>query len=447
MTTHTTTPIVRAGFFGCAHLDYAMRGMTRKHPSGVNIREVDGYASYELIQRDMIDQQVDFQVNGGDAYHTHRPSVRAVNAERRVDALRVASGIPQVVNSGNHDAAAGAAVSAAALLHQPDLGRLAVFPDPGRPDDDRVGPHPGYYEVHQPIPDVPLYLHVVSHYGLDPRLPERDITIDPQPVAGGINILVAHGIFSADGRLFGADDRHGAERVIPEEWANRGWDQSILSDYHTPGPIPGFGPDDGRDRGQVWMTGSLIGRGFSDDICARGWLLVEVYDDGRVTITPRYVWRRPQRDFEPIDARGKTVDEINLLVRERLSDGDWWDDDSAQVTGDGGWVLRQRISYATPAQRHGIRALAGEWAAAAGRASYWSFTWEHPLAHDGAARTAGTAHQSDTGRPRVVDMAQRFADRIDEGRVSVVLQGIADEVRPKVVTGTQQILSGLAGND
>ncbi|GAA3143279.1 hypothetical protein GCM10020255_020600 [Rhodococcus baikonurensis] len=93
--------------------------------------------------------------------------------------------------------------------------------------------------MHQPIPDVPFYLHVVSHNGLDPRLPERGIIVDPQPIEGGVNILVSHGIFSADGRLFGADDRHGAERVIPEEWVNRGWDQSILSDYHT-GSDPRF---------------------------------------------------------------------------------------------------------------------------------------------------------------------------------------------------------------
>ncbi|WP_137726334.1 hypothetical protein [Prescottella subtropica] len=441
--------VLKAGFFGCAHAGYGMRGMARKHPSGLNIREVDGYITYELVQQDMIAAGVDFQVNGGDAFHVHHPPVRAVNAERRTDALRITAGIPAIVNTGNHDVGAGTSVSAAALLHQPELGRYAVFPDAGRPDSDMIGPVPGYYEVHQPLPDVPLYLHVVSHNGLDPRLPERGITIDPQPIEGGVNILVSHGIFSADGRLFGADDRHGAERVVPEEWANRGWDQSILSDYHTPGPIPGFGPADGRERGQVWMTGSLIGRGFSDDICARGWLLLELTKDGRVTVTPRYVWRRPQIDFDTIDARGKTIDEINQIVRERLATQDWWDDESAEVTGDGGHILRQKISHTTNAQRHGIRALAGEWAAAAGRAAYWAFAWEDPLPNDFGFRAAtDTSAGGDTGgRPRNADLAQAFTDRLEEGRVGAVLRNLVDDVRGPVITHTQRALQNLAPTD
>ncbi|KLN72921.1 hypothetical protein ABM90_03520 [Rhodococcus erythropolis] len=442
----TNDVILKAGFFGCAHAGYGMRGMARKHPAGPNIREVDGYVTYELVQRDMISKGVDCQINGGDGFHVHHPSVRAVNEERRVDALRIAAGIPAVVNTGNHDAGAGTSVSAAALLHQPDLGRLAVFPDPGRAVDDLIGPQPGYYEVHQPIPDVPFYLHVVSHNGLDPRLPERGIIVDPQPIEGGVNILVSHGIFSADGRLFGADDRHGAERVIPEEWVNRGWDQSILSDYHTPGPIPGFGPDDGRERGQVWMTGSLIGRGFSDEICARGWLLLELTTDGRVTVTPQYVWRRPQIDFDTIDARGKTIEQINTIIRERLAESDWWDDESAEISGDGGYILRQKISYTTGGQRHGLRALAGEWAAAAGRAAYWAFAWEHPLPGDGGPRLA-TEPETRTGsdhRRRTVDLAQAFTDRTDEGRLGAMLRAMAEDIRTPVIAHAHRALAELA---
>ncbi|GAA3143289.1 hypothetical protein GCM10020255_020610 [Rhodococcus baikonurensis] len=107
------------------------------------------------------------------------------------------------------------------------------------------------------------------------------------------------------------------------------------------------------------MTGSLIGRGFSDEICARGWLLLELTTDGRVTVTPQYVWRRPQIDFDTIDARGKTIEQINTIIRERLAESDWWDDESAEISGDGGYILRQKISYTTGGQRHGLRALAG----------------------------------------------------------------------------------------
>ncbi|WAL49570.1 MULTISPECIES: hypothetical protein [Rhodococcus] len=441
--------VLRAGFFGCTHAGYGMRGMARKHPSGLNIREVDGYVTYELVQRDMIASEVNFQVNGGDTFHVHHPPVRAVNAERRIDALRITAGIPAIANTGNHDVGAGTSVSAAALLHQPELGRCAVFVDPARPDDDMFGPVPGYYEVHQPVPEVPLFLHVVSHSGLDPRLQERGIEIDPRPISGGVNILVSHGIFSADGRLFGADDRHGAERLVPEEWADRGWDQTILSDYHTPGPIPGFGPADGRERGQVWMTGSLIGRGFSDDICDRGWLLMELTEDGRVTVTPRYVWRRPQIDFDVIDARGKTIDDINLIVRERLASQDWWDDESAELTGDGGYILRQKIAHTTNAQRHGIRALAAEWAVAAGRAAYWAFAWEDPLPnnHGSSALERTSRQHNNESRPRSLDLAHVFTERLDQGRIAAILRGMAEDIRKPVIARTQQMLHELTPTD
>jgi hypothetical protein len=440
--------VLRIAFIGCAHLGYRMSGMRRTHPSGLNIREVDGYVTHEIVYNEILASGAAAISNGGDLFHVHHPSMRAINEAKRVDSQRAAAGIPEIDNGGNHDNGASSTISAIASVHQPELGRYGVFPDPGRPAEEMVGPHPGYYEVHQPIPEIPLFLHVVSHNGLDPKLADRGINIDPQPIPDAVNILVSHGIFSADGRLFGADDRHGAERVIPEEWATRGWDQSILSDFHTPGPIPGFGPADGRERGQVWMTGSLIGRGFSDELCSRGWLMVDLTRDGRVTVTPRYVWKRPQIDFDTIDARGKTVEEINGIVRTRLAADSWWDEESASLTGDGGYLLRQKIANATPAQRHGIRALAGEWAEAAGRAAFWKVDWDNPLSGAESQKAKDPNSAAPTpGQPRTINWAQELANRTTEGRVGATLAGMPDDLRTAVLRTTDSMLASLVPAD
>lgn len=439
----TNDTVFSLGFYGCAHLGYRMSGMARQHPSGLNIREVDGYAAYEQVMTSMLEAGVDVIVDGGDTFHTHTPTPRSIDESLRIDDLRVASSVERFTNSGNHDAASSSQVSAVAAVHRPALGSLAVFPRAERNPEEAYGPHPGLYEIHQPNPELPLYLHIVSHYGLNPRLADRGIVIDPQPIPDAINILVSHGIFSADDRLFGADDRHGATRVIPSEWVDRGFSASILSDYHTPGPIPGFGPED-RKAGQVWMTGSVIGRGFSDDICSRGWLLVELGSDGYVTVTFKPVWMRPQVDFEPINCAGVSVAEINELVHQRLSERAWWDDKSAAVTGDGGWILRQQFIGATPSQRQGMRALAGEWSSAAGDAAYWGVSFVGSTVVD---RTTDGDHPSRTiGRSAngcSLSYIDDFTARRDKGRVGAVIAGASPDIRDAAIAKVAATLTDL----
>ncbi|MFL0579476.1 hypothetical protein [Dietzia sp. 179-F 9C3 NHS] len=435
------------GVLGCQHLGYRMRGM-RMHPSGLNLREVDGYAAHKLVYEDMLGAGVDGIVDGGDLFHVSEPSPESVNVALRVDDLRVDASpddrfIWRIGNGGNHDNGSGRHRSAVSALHRPHLGSYTVFPDPTRPESDKVTPHPGYYEIHQPDPDVPLYLHLVSHNGLDPALAERGIVIDPQPLEGGVNLLFAHGIFAADGRLFGADERHGAERVIPAQWADRGFDHYLLSDYHTLGPIPGFGPDDGRDRGQVWMTGSLCSRGFSDDICGRGWLQVTLTDDGRVTVTPRYVWQRPQIDFPVIDAATLSVDEIDQQVRARLLAQTMTDPESASLTGDGGVILRQRISGASPSQKPALRAAAIEWSHLAGDAAFFGVSYINSTTL--TARPGESRQTGETGPARVTDYVGEFTRRADgNGAVARALAGLNGSIRDRVADRTRRVLADVA---
>lgn len=443
--------------WGCQHLGYGGKGLNRTI-NGVNLREVDGYIAHNQMMDAALAEGVNGIVDGGDLFHVEHPSNRAVNEaimadNKRVDASDNSEPIWRITNGGNHDNGASSRVSAVSHIQRSHLDSRSIFPELDKPAIDQVGPFPGYYEVHQPDPNIELYLHVVSHNGLDPQLADRGIIIDPQPIEGAVNLLFAHGIFSADGRLFGADDRHGATRVIPEEWANRNFDHLLLSDYHTPGVIPGFGSDGGRERSQVWMTGSAVRRGFSDDESPRGWLLVTLHDNGRVTVELRTIWQRPQVDFPPIDAREYSAEEIDELVRERLTRQDMWDEETAELTGDGGYILRQLISHTTPHQRRALASARREWMGAAHDAAYWAADYIKPLSVAVETYEAGEEENTTDGfntrvaaAPQSRNLEQAFAKRRDTGHVGSVLNQIQSDdpkIYDAVVSRVTDTLTGI----
>lgn len=443
--------------WGCQHLGYGGKGLNRTI-DGVNLREADGYIAHNQLMDAALAEEVNGIVDGGDLFHVEHPSNRAVNEainadNKRVDAEVDGQPVWRITNGGNHDNGASSRVSAVSHIHRAHLDSRATFPESNKPQVDQVGPFPGYYEVHKPDPEIELYLHVISHNGLDPKLEERGIIIDPQPIDGAVNLLFAHGIFSADGRLFGADDAHGATRVIPEEWAHRNFDHLLLSDYHTPGVIPGFGSDNGRARGQVWMTGSAVRRGFSDEESPRGWLLVTLHDDGRVTVELRTIWQRPQVDFPLIDAREMSAEEIDTLVRERLAAQDMWDDHSAELTGDGGFLLRQRIAYTTPHQRRALASARRDWVGASHDAAYWSADYIKPLSVESDAYEADEDDVDNDGfNPRIApapqsrNLGQSFSKHRDTGQVGSVLQQIKKDdpkIHDAVVARVTDTLTGI----
>ncbi|MCZ4589616.1 hypothetical protein O4328_39290 [Rhodococcus opacus] len=432
----------RFASIGCTHAGYSTRGMRMHRDTGWNLRVVDGQLAYGQAVTQIIAAGSRGLWHGGDVTHWSRPLPRDVESVQRLDDMLFDAELWNGKNSGNHCAGSGADLSAVAMFDRPTMNAFTVYPDSRRPAEDSVGPHPGLYEIHQPDPDQAVYLHIVSHYGLDPDLRHQGIVIEPQPLDHGINILCSHGIFVGDERLYKAAERHGADRLVPTDWVARGFDLTLLSDFHTPGPVDGFGDSDGR--GQVWYTGSTVRRGFSDEESPRGWLQVDLPDGGAPQVTLREIWQRPQRDFDPIDATTMTVAQINDLVRDRLASQHWVDPQSEELTGDGGWILRQRIVGATPQQRQGIYELAGEWANAARDAAYWSTTFENPLS---GISLAQPAHEQISITERVVDLQVALDHRVDHGNVGKTLRDAPDTLRDAALARARAALGAPRKTD
>lgn len=296
------------------------------------------------------------------------------------------------------------------------------------------GPLPGMYEVHQPEPDVPLYLHMVSHTGLA----HIGRGVDPRPLPGGVNVLFAHGIFMGDSRMQQMLESHGEQRVIPRGWADRGWDAVLLSDLHILGAVPGYGTS---GPGQVWYTGSALRRGFSDQDGPRGWLRVDVQADGAVQVSKQTIWQRPQMDLPVIDSQDLTAGEVDATVRRNVEGLSWWDAASADITGDGGFIVRQRITGVSAGLRRALTPLRGAWddLAKDGRsgAAWWAVDVKAAATPDVAGPVGSRLVTA-----RVADFAAELTTRLaGEGRVAGAVQDIPAARRDEVVALARSYLA------
>lgn len=402
----------KIGVRGCQHLGYQPQGMRLNTATRWNQRIIDGHVAHELTMRSMLDAGVDGIVDGGDLSHHSRPLPRDVEAANRVDDIRVQAGVWAVGNSGNHCAGGGSDLSAMGVMHRPDLGILAVYPDAKRGVGDGIGPHPGLYEIHtaDTHPNLPegLALHFVSHYGLSRDLAVVGINVDPTPLPGHVNLFFSHGTFETDERLYHCIDPHGEERPIPTEWAHRGWDALLLSHYHTLGAVPGYGDC---DRGQVWYTGSSLRRGFSDEPGVRGWLQVTVHDSGKVSIDVKPIWQRLQHDLPVIDAQGLTVSDIDDQVTAHIAAVPLTDSEAGTLTGDNGAIVRQVVLNATAAQRQGLAALRGRYMELSSDAAWWRMTFDKPISTAQAGLRSLDGDRAVTAR--VTDFAGELRRRSD----------------------------------
>jgi DNA repair exonuclease SbcCD nuclease subunit len=316
------TTAYKIGFFSDTHIGYAAKVRTHA-ASGLNERVRDGMKALRETVTQMIDEEVDLVIQGGDIFHRSWPQIAEVVFTRRELERLTASGIPVVVNTGNHDASSERGKTAAtAAIHDPERGIEAVI-EP--------------YRIVRPVDG--LAIHALSHYGL-----ARAERILPEPIEGEINILTAHGTALVPGHeIFACADSPGEQPIGLDLLTDERFSAALLGHYHGMGSLPNL-PN-------AWYAGSSLRRGFSDPEGGRGWLLVEIDTNGAVTITPKFINQRPQFDLPVINAIGLTGEEVREQAKANLDMVD---------TSDA--IIRQVITNITAQHRAGINlpALASE---------------------------------------------------------------------------------------
>lgn len=383
------------------------------------MRVRDGYIGMRNTIDQMLAEQVDLVLHGGDLFHRSHPGISDIAWARRQLERLAAENIPVIGVTGNHDFANDRGKApATAAVHDPARNILMIT-EPYQ----LITPHAG------------LNIHAISHIGLASA--ERSI---PALVENEVNILISHGAAQVPGHeIFATVDSPG-EAVIGFDVLSMPWTVGLLGHYHGMGALPGF---NGGKTGQVWYGGSLLRRGFSDPEGGRGWLLVTVEDDGTVTITPKYVWQRPQFDLPVIDASGLTGLEVESQIREHLAEIDITDA-----------IVRQRVVNCPLPVRRGVDTKAlGDLAAGA---LVWQPEFYRPAEvefaetteHDAAVvslSTAGAADLPGMFNNWFSDYAER-ANLATELRPSVSETGqrLLREVSKEAETGTSEAAQAVA---
>lgn len=381
------------------HLGYAAR--CRSHQlSGLNMRVRDGFLGLRETVDQMIAADVDSVIHGGDLFHRSHPAVSEIqwaNAQLR----RLADAeIPVYGVTGNHDFANDRGKSpATAAVNDPERGiNMVIEP----------------YQIFRPIEG--LNIHAISHVGLIGS--ERII---PEPIDGEVNILTSHGACQVPGHeIFATVDSPG-EAVLGYDVLTKPWSCTLLGHYHGMGALPGF---DSGDSGQAWYAGSLLRRGFSDPEGGRGWLLITVHDDGKITVEPQYIRQRPQFDLPWIDAAGMTGAQVDELIRENLS--------SIEI---GEAIIRQRVVNCPLPVRRGIDT--NSLAELAKHALVWQPEFTRPMDLDYAESTEVDAAVGSLSTAGSADLPTMFTGWFSD---YAERSEISKEIRPRVIESGTKLL-------
>lgn len=400
----------KSAFLADVHLGY--RAGHRKDSNGVNLRESDGYHTFETIVDDMIAHEVKEVVIGGDVFHSAHPSARSV-VEAQEQFRRLArAGIAIYALAGNHDV----------TDVREEIAASKILDDKERHIYSHVEP----YVKYEIFDDV--WLHMISHH----MYHEQSETMrQVKPVDGAINILTTHGS-TMDPILEMVLQTKDSPReiVIPDHIINMDWDYTMLGHIHERqwvGSKDAMGDSNGR---KIYYNGSIIRRGFSDaeTPLGRGWTLFEIDSDGQFRLEPQQVAQRPQVDFPVIDAVGMSSTEITDKIVSALKDTQVQGLEFDPATAP---ILRQKIINLTPSQHNGMDKRAID------ENSVHALTWDYNKTWLDVVNAMSSKEAKNEG-PQSTDMVQNFRSW---SKNSATLSSLSDNsMREKVEEMSQKFV-------
>ena len=283
---------LRIAHISDTHLGY--RALPHQDPlTGRNQRSIDVERSFSAAIDDILRQEVDLVIHGGDVFHQSRPnwhSVRHFVMEmRRIEN----AGIPSVVIAGNHDTPryrAGGSVFSVLEVALPQI-RISA----------------GYEEEEIVFEDLSLRVQTVPHGAL--TNPDKPVVYANPEFR---NILVTHGMTA--GILEPGRVTEPGEQELDNDLFEADFSYIALGHYHiTMTPFPG-----------AWYSGSTERFGWGDVEATPGYLIVEMSEDGKVKSPEhRDVRHRPMHQLKPVHgdtlSAGEMVDNV-LGQLEKLDD-------------------------------------------------------------------------------------------------------------------------------
>ncbi len=256
--------------------------------AGRNQRSVDIDRAFTTAIDDILRQDVDLVIHGGDVFHHSRPNWYAirhfVTEMRRIEE----AGIPAVVIAGNHDTPryrAGGSVFSVLEVALPNI-RISA----------------GYEEEEFLFDDLGLRVQTVPHGAL--VNPDDPITYARPETR---NILVTHGM--TPGILDPGVVTEPGEQELNTELFQAAFDYIALGHYHLLTEV----------FKSAWYAGSTERMGWGDTEATPGYLIVTLEADG-LTSKPehRAVRSRPMKLLNPVYGDTLSVPEIVDNVLDQL---------------------------------------------------------------------------------------------------------------------------------
>ncbi len=276
---------MRLAHLADVHLGY--RAYNRVTSQGVNRREADVFQAFRQALAKLAEIQPDLIVIAGDLFNAVRPSNLTIQgAFREFVALRSQTAAPIVIIGGNHDSPRSADTGCI-------LDLFANLPDI----------HVAHSEfVQVPLPQLDTSVFCLPHKALQQM---ESLRIEPDPNSTH-NILVLHG--TVQGIMREAYDMH----EIPLTTATKdAWDYIACGHFHCHQRLA----DNSYYSGSLEFTSTSLWR--EAESCERkGFIEWDV--DQRKLVAFHEVKTRDVVSLRPVDAAGRTVEEINLMIRERV---------------------------------------------------------------------------------------------------------------------------------
>lgn len=316
-------------FFADSHIGY--QAYSRTTSQGRNIREQDGYNALHETITQIIDspEKINAVIHGGDLFHTSQPSMHNIATVQHYLRVLSKNNIPFFGIAGNHDVTDNRSM----------LASVAVVNDPDKQIHTLYKP----YQVYDISRKDGIFLHSVAHHGLS-----GDEAPKIAPVTDGVNIFTTHGaaLDPKNAALMKCQDSPREQVIPPEMVLDDSFVVKLLGHFHSRYAVGG-------KELNTYYAGSSIRRGFSDEPGARGWLLVKIFPDGRISVENKDISQRPQYDLPLIDATGLSGSQVQDIIETQIL-STRRDELDTQFDLKHAPIVRQKIINASRGVRTGI---------------------------------------------------------------------------------------------